>query len=273
VSFGDAYFHGNPRLLLDYIFGAHASGFLLYGALPASLAALGFLDTSKLAKVGGASWAISLLVSVIPALVLFLLVRQRLGVWYLLRKCLWVRSLVFTVAIITTSALIAYLGFVAPIARSEDARCAQGLLDGIAVLVGSSSIFLTAIQKTTGLPGLPSEEYAVALARLRSSLATIDSDRFRRTKDFDRGALQQTVDEATRTAASLVRQSRAGSGRRHFYETLAKDLGHFREVLTQLENVPDKWSDFVSGDGSALGGADKKLRRSLQHILLVCKHA
>src|SRR6476619_578747 len=79
------YFKGNSRLLLDHLSGARALVFLLYGVLPASFAALGWIDTSKISDPPAWSPLTLVIVASLPATIFCLLVRQRLDGWYVAR--------------------------------------------------------------------------------------------------------------------------------------------------------------------------------------------
>ena len=82
---------------------------MVYGALPASLGALGAFklpEQTKLFATGLESIILLALVAAIPVLLTFVLVRRRLRNWYLLVDFLSLRSAVITVAIIIVSTAI-----------------------------------------------------------------------------------------------------------------------------------------------------------------------
>jgi hypothetical protein len=275
------YFKGNPLLLLDHLSGARALVFLLYGVLPASFAALGLIDTSKITQPPAWSLPTLLIVSLVPATVFFLLVRQRLDGWYLARWGLNARSVLFTLAAVGLSAAMSGEGaFLRQQSAASSSRAyvmAQSLLTGIGLLVGSSTLFLTVIQKSSGLPGLPSEEYTAAVAALRSKLRAINA-----RAEWDQAQVQvqvqaddglvTSVREAGTAAANLARLVSAGGPRRRFYENVATDLRTFLDALSNVSNAPSKWADYV-GDGRTATSADRPYRDAIDRVRVLSRHA
>lgn len=79
---------------VDLYVGLRSWGLILYGALPASLAMLGFLDV-KIGKVDDL-FPFLLPASALPVLLTFLLIRARQKEWYLTTDHLNLRSAITT---------------------------------------------------------------------------------------------------------------------------------------------------------------------------------
>src|ERR1051326_7285094 len=184
----NAYFATNRWLKLDYLLGLRAFGLIVYGALPASLGALGAFktpDQSVLDSKIGVSAIIPIsVVALIPVVLTFALVRQRLANWYLLPVYLNVRAVVITVGIILISSVVVFAtGFLVgtyqliPVSTWKNLSVLEKLrpaleclLLSFAYLVGSSTLFLTVVKEDGSLPLLPAKQEVDDLRSLRASL-------------------------------------------------------------------------------------------------------
>src|ERR1041384_1214291 len=180
-------------LPLDHLFGLRAYGLVVYGALPASLGALGAFkppDQATLSsRIGFAALPYICAVALIPVVLTYVLVRQRLANWYLLRDYLWVRAVAITTAIIAVSSLVcAANGLLLGTFRWVGIRgwwttpfhdkawpIGVCLLLSFAYLVGSSTLFLTVVKEDGNLPLLPSRDEVDNVAGLRQSLRDIST--------------------------------------------------------------------------------------------------
>src|SRR5262249_29500568 len=139
-------------------------------------------------KPGSAELLLPLLtMSLVPLLVLYLLLRQRLAAFYLLSVGLTTRTVVMTLGILFTSSVISGAAAVVHgryelISVPKLWNGASGFmwrpileayLLGIVALIGSSTLFMTAVKDAGGLPGLPSAEFVKEISSLRTALAGI----------------------------------------------------------------------------------------------------
>ena len=177
----------NPWLALDYRLGLRGAGLILYGALPASLGALGALKAPEQGALqfGRSGIIFIVLVALIPVSVTFLLTRQRLGSWYLLADDLNLRSLLITAEILVASTLvcIATRALSKPDIQQAVAEwwalpfwthanaIGHAILLAVAYLVASSTLFLTVIKEDSGLPLLPKKDVLTNEIELRKQLA------------------------------------------------------------------------------------------------------
>ena len=113
------YLSSNPRLLLDYVTGYRALGLVLYGLLPSSVTAIGVIEVREIQ--GWWSLAFLGLLAVVPLLVLYLLVRQRLASWYLTDDLLWLRSAILTLLTLIFATGVAWAGGLADESRTVGA--------------------------------------------------------------------------------------------------------------------------------------------------------
>ena len=161
----------NHPLSWDYRLGLRGLGLVIYGALPASLGALGAFkapdqNTLQL-SVSGIPFV--LFIALAPVVLTFLLTRQRLTAWYLLRDYLYWRSALITLAFIMASTVVC---LATRVLTKPDVSVAfdqwwnlawpnhlntvwHALLLSFAYLVGSSTLFLTVIKDDSSLPLLP----------------------------------------------------------------------------------------------------------------------
>ena len=179
---------------LDQMFGLRAWGLVLYGALPASLSLLGFVDI----KVGQISNVLPMLVvSLLPLVVTFLLVRARQKEWYFTTDHLNLRTAVTTLLIVITATIIAAASGVirgdyhfSPLNlgdKQQQIALAKSFLFGMASLVFSSSLFATILTKGADLPGLPASGFVSCIAKIRQQLIAIQNSPIWQKYDFQQG--------------------------------------------------------------------------------------
>jgi|GEM_PF-7011715 len=226
--------------LLDPILGIRSWGLIWYGALPSSLSLIGFLEVRdiKFPSVKGA--APVLLVSLLPLLVTFLLVRGREREWYLTEDYLNLRSCVTTLLIVlSTTAVSGSAGIIRGVNFSRD-YMTQSFLLGVASLVISSSLFATILTKGADLPGLPSVAFLTSMTKVREQLRGI------RNSAIWSECTPQTLNEVKACSNNLAEELRAArkkSGNvlaKQGLELIQTDLGWFDIVLQDLESSDTK---------------------------------
>jgi hypothetical protein len=279
----------NRLLALDYVLGLRGFGLVIYGALPASLGALGAFkvpDQGILdSKIGLAALPYICCVALIPVVLTFVLVRQRLGNWYLLSSCLSLRAAVITLAIILVSSLVcgangllvgtyhlvvskaAWNGLSFGAKAKPIGEC---LLLSFAYLVGSSTLFLAVVKEDGNLPLLPSKQEVDNLNLLRGYL-----------KDVANGALQserpttndqaladrvtvmtEMISEATKVLNTLQDGS-TGLGRKRLYSELCSELSALSAAAQDVGQTFLTWPYYWgSGIDLAMLNEEQKKRRT-----------
>jgi hypothetical protein len=285
---GKNYLHKTGYLRLDYVMGLRAFGLVIYGALPASLGALGAFkppDQSVLdSKIGVAAFPYISCVALIPVLLTFVLVRQRLANWYLLPAYLNTRAVVITLGIILVSSIVVLangllvgtyeLGSFAhwkALPWLEKIKPAmECLLLSFAYLVGSSTLFLTVVKEDGSLPLLPGKQEIENLASLRASLrAAISSPLYTTAPAAKNNQLKQQVDSITEATADAretldkLSTGYIGLGRKEFYSNLSSELDRLREAAEDVGNAPANWEQYwLPGFDVSSRASDVRARRS-----------
>jgi hypothetical protein len=205
--------------VLDQILGLRSWGLIMYGALPASLSLLGFLEVKmelfKKVKLSNVWMLMAILVvSSLPVLLTFLLVRARQKEWYFTSDYLNLRSLITTLLIMLVSTLISGAAgiirgdFVFSLDNITDAAhrsaMVESFLIGIASLVLSSTIFATILTKGADLPGLPSTTYVSLINGIRQQLIAIRRSQV--WQEYDRAAGAQPFSDLETTAVDLLKE-------------------------------------------------------------------
>lgn len=176
----------NRMLLWDHRLGLRGSGLIVYGALPASLSALGVVKAPDQAALPLSAHSIPFIavIALAPVVLTFVLTKQRMGAWYELSDYLTLRALLNTFGIVVAStavclaaraltkpdmgaALSRWLGL--PLAKEAN-TVGHALLLSLAFLVGSSTLFLTVIKEDSGLPLLPTKGRLANDTELRKHL-------------------------------------------------------------------------------------------------------
>jgi len=161
----------------DKIIGLRAIGIIFYGALPSYLALVGLLDI-KIKEIDNFSSPISIiLISIIPLVLTFILIRSQYKEWYLTANHLNKRSAFTTLMILFLATIISGISgiihnkyvFGMPTAWNwnECKPIIESLIIGIFSLVVSSTFIITSLNKEINLPGLPSTEYTSIMKKLR----------------------------------------------------------------------------------------------------------
>lgn len=180
--------------LLDRILGLRSWGLVLYGALPASLSLLGFLEI----KVGVIDHPLAiLLVSLLPLFVTFLLVRARERDWYLTNDYLYYRSIITTILIVAcATAISAAAGLIRQryhfdhlplLHQAHFLAVTECFLFGVASLVVSSTLFATILTKGADLPGLPSSGFVIAVGKIRQQLIALQNSEVWKNYELNSG--------------------------------------------------------------------------------------
>jgi hypothetical protein len=171
----------------DQILGLRSWGLILYGGLPASLSLLGFVKVENI-RLGAASskWLPILLISLLPLLITFLLVRAREKEWYFTEEYLNLRSSITTLLVLLCATAISGVAgmirgeYVFSLSRITDQAhmnaLAESYLFGIASLVVSSTFFAIIITRNSDLPGLPSVAFVGSIGKIREQLIAIQRD-------------------------------------------------------------------------------------------------
>lgn len=224
--------------ILDPILGIRSWGLVFYGALPSSLSLIGFLEIKdiKFPSVKGAMAVV--LVSLLPLLVTFLLVRAREGEWYLTEDHLNLRSCITTLLILLSTTMVSgSAGFIRGASFSRE-YVTQSFLFGVASLVISSSLFATVLTKAADLPGLPSVAFLDSLTKIREQLRGI------RNSAIWGDCTPETLNEVKAASNDLVEELKAA--RKKSRNGLAKqglkliqaDLEQFNFALHYIETSP-----------------------------------
>ena len=260
-------------LPLDHFFGLRAYGLVVYGALPASLGALGAFkppDQATLgSRIGLAALPYICAVALIPVVLTFVLVRQRLANWYLLRDHLFMRAATITLAIIAVSSFVcAANGLLVGTFRLvgisvwwaspfHDKAWPIGicLLLSFVYLVGSSTLFLTVVKEDSDLPLLPGKDEIASIKSLRGCLKGIAMSPLQTEQPETEGpdltervTQLTTAIEAAMTLITNLGNSFNRLGRKRFYEELSEELVDLRAAATDVNNVSINWSSYWAPD-------------------------
>ena len=246
---------------------------MVYGALPASLGALGAFKPPDQASVTGRFGAATLpyifCVALIPVVLTFVLVRQRLSKWYLMRSYLTVRTIAITLCIIIASSLVcAANGLLTERYHfwSVEEWCVQSwpervrplaecLLLSFAYLVGSSTLFLTVVKDDGNLPLLPTKQEVDDSEVLRKQLRSIATH----ISAVEQGEPAKRKPELTSLAeivantiqaVEALRQHFAGLGRERFYQELSDQLASLQRAVRQIHDEPLMWNNYFGSVGN-----------------------
>jgi hypothetical protein len=263
----------------DYVFGLRAWGLVVYGTIPSTLSALGVIKVSAFSGRSIGLLLPLLILAVIPIFTVYLLIRQRLGSWYLTKDLLAVRSISLTFCILVCSSIVSWaLGLIngryqfrsLSELRMTDADLIwlpliESVLLGVVSLVVSSTLFITAIKESGGLPGLPSQEFVKDIATLKDSLKALSRDPIWHKREFTK-ALDMNLETAEDVASRLAEHVSQYPWQRKFYRDFASDVSALRTVLSQLELTMVKWPDFhLNQYDRALRHATMKVRGLLNN--------
>jgi hypothetical protein len=277
------YLATSRRLRCDYLLGIRGWGLILYGALPASLAALGAVTWPKVQlPYSVAVLPLIFVVGMIPIFVVYLLVRQRLKAWYLMQDQLTSRSLVLTVAIFLTSTLVGEAAAIiqgkhelVPLPRymklatpAKLQPIGEALLLAIVFMIGSSTLFLAAAKEDSGLPALPSKDFASDVKTLRESLTAIGSDPvWGPARGAGSPQLAARIRGAIDVAGRLIASTRVGSARRGLFESVAADLERLESARGMVAQAAVRWDDFFAANlNGQLAEADQPVRDAVQRL-------
>jgi hypothetical protein len=290
----------NKLLCWDYFLGLRGSGLVIYGALPASLGALGAFkppDQATLdSKIGLGAIPFICCVALIPVVLTYVLVRQRMANWYLLPNYLNVRAATITLSIILVSALVCGANGLlvgtyrlVPIAAwmalplGDKARpIGECLLLSFAYLVGSSTLFLTVVKEDGNLPLLPGKEEIDNLKLLRCHMRDVASSALQSEQPAANDnaltgritALTQTTGKATEVLSAL-RKGFTGLGRGQLYVDLCAELGALTAAVQDVGQSYLTWAYYWRAgiDLAALNEEQKERRMKIERLRGLLPHA
>jgi hypothetical protein len=279
-----AYLADSRALRWDHLLGLRGWGLILYGALPASLTALGLVRVEPV-SLRAELMAPAVLLAAIPVALTYLLVRQRLSSWYVLRWGLGRRTLFVTLATLVMSCLISgAAGLLKGRYRWADASVwmerpqelwmpvVESTLTGAVLLVGSTTLFLTAVKESGGLPALPSQEAVTTLASLRTKLAALREAKVwaAAVAGDDLAAVNTDITDAIKSSRQLIACSAAFQ--RALFTALIADLEGLQRAAELTSKAAPRWLQFFGNGGGALNqqeqvtrGAVDRLRELLSH--------
>lgn len=294
MSRQNEHLRSNNLLCWDYCLGLRGSGLIIYGALPASLGALGAFkppDQATLdSKIGLAAIPFLCCVALIPVVLTYVLVRQRMANWYLLPNYLSVRAATITLSIILVSALVCGANgllvgtyrLVPSVAAwralplGDKARpIGECLLLSFAYLVGSSTLFLTVVKEDGNLPLLPGKEEIDNLKLLRGYMrdvasSTLQSEQPAANDNVLTGrvaALTQTTGKATEVLSAL-RKGFTGLGRNQLYVELCGELGALGDAAQDIGQSYLTWRYYwgTGTDLAMLNDQQKERRTKIERL-------
>jgi hypothetical protein len=282
----------NKWLCWDYFLGLRGSGLVVYGALPASLGALGAFkppDQAALdSKIGLGAFPFICCVALIPVVLTYVLVRQRMANWYFLPNYLSVRAATITLSIILVSALVCGANGVLvgtyrfdiaawmALPLGEKAKpIGECFLLSFAYLVGSSTLFLTVVKEDGNLPLLPAKEEIDNLKLLRGLMrdvagSTLPSEQ-PAANDSALTASVTALTQATSKATdvlSALRKGFTGLGRKQFYDELCGELSSLSDAAKDVEQVRLTWRYYWGAgiDLAALNDQQKERRTKIERL-------
>jgi len=280
----------NRPLRWDYRLGIRGAGLIVYGALPASLSALGVVKAPEASALplSLSSVPFIVVVAAAPVVLTFVLTKQRMFAWYVLSDYLWLRSFVNTLGIVVVSTavclaaraltkpdIVAALHEWLSLATAKQANTVgHALLLSLAFLVGSSTLFLTVIKEDGGLPLLPTKDRVAQEGELRKHLLeTVSAARAWPTGTIGNKDLAQRttelnshISEADKALATLMRMA-PRLGRARFYTQLAEELTALRSAIIEVNGSPDTQPKYWAAESPVLNTVETGRRQ------LVRRHA
>jgi hypothetical protein len=277
------YLQSNKRSYIDHLLGLQGWGLILYGVLPASFFALGVLKLTTIDLHRSEIRLPLLLISAAPVGVLFLLVRQRLSAWYLFMDGLWVRSCIVTLLILLLSTMISITaglvsGSYISISWKEWNSLTspnrwlpylESYLVAIMSLVGSSTLFLTAVKESGGLPGLPLTDLIQDIKVSSDSLAQIQTNIIWNSyPGAIPDSLQESIKKTHKALERLKRRSPRLLAQRELYEGLDNDLSQLQNALVAVAGVPANWGAYFdrNQEPEGLSSHQMAIRESVLHL-------
>jgi len=282
------YLQSNSWSTFDHYLGVRGWGLIFYGTLPASLFALGFikLETIKLQRTE--IWLPILCISAVPVGILFVLVQQRLSAWYLFREGVWSRSFIITALILLFSTAISLMAgivsgkyvsiswddWVGLVTQLRWQPYLESFLIAIMSLVGSSTLFLTSVKDSGGLPGLPSADVVKDLQALREALRTICTDSIWQNADgVTINHLAEEIETSLTKLASLVQNIPTIVNHKNLYRSLSSDLSQLGEAILEVGTVPSNWEYYFDPEcqTTSLSKAELDRRAAVLRLKMMCK--
>ena len=256
------YLKSNGKLRLDYVFGLRAGGLVVYGFLPSSLAAIGVIDVPGIDPSSKAALIPLLGLATAPALIMLLLVRQRLSAWYLMPDYIWWRSVVITLAIFLLSSLVAWCAGLLdgkfpvpwtdawPIANPGWSLLLEVVLNGVVVLIASSALFMAAIKEDGGLPLLPSKAMVEKTTALKDAVIQLKIEPIW-SSAVDPSKAGNIAGEVKELAEWQEARVGVGTGNRELYRMIASDAAQLEEAVAQMRGAPSKWNTYFEENSSS----------------------
>lgn len=269
------YFDNIPGLKRHYSLGRRGWGLVLYGALPASLVCLGVikvqvpaltLSEADLLNITIASLPL-IAIAGIPLTISFLLVRQRMAAWYLLADRLTSRTILVWAAIAVCSTIVTWGALYVKAKQGQGPGYIEIALTTVAILVGSSTLFLTAVKEVGGLPALPSKQFVGHVTSLQGLLLKIQDDPIWKTVERPQeDTLKQDIEKATRTCQSLKSRFAQTSPHYELYGALESDLSKMETARSKSKTEPKRKKYFGDEAPQGMEGGDEEDRQAVQRL-------
>ncbi|PRQ03372.1 hypothetical protein ENSA5_16800 [Enhygromyxa salina] len=271
LKLGKAYMTGELGLSADYTLGLRAWGLVLYGSMPASLAALGVgkLNPMNVPSPEPIVWVAAVMVASIPVLVTMLLIQQRLNSWYLACDHMILRSFNVTFVVFMAAGLLTGAAQVFTDGPPDDEfvrAIVNALLVGALTLSVSSALFLAAIKSDSGLPLLPAQSFTRDLDEARDAFYTIGRSGYWRRDPAALDQLESDIEHAQATLASLLRQVDPDGARARLYERLTQDLDSLEYARRQAKAAQTRFADYLDPAPPALSETDTRHRSGVDRL-------
>lgn len=246
------YVNEEKKTKLDYIFGLRLITIILYGTLPSTLAILDVVNVKI--NITNQNLFFLIIIALIPSSILFLLIKNKLDKYYLMKDYSLCRAIFITLAIFVMSMLVVGLsrtinGYyrIVGLRELELQPLGESFILAIGSMVLTSTLFWTFLTKgDLELPGLPKKDFMSSIIKTREQLSKISKNGIFKTVKVE--------EEVYRELESLVEQSKKNIKNikktylaRSMFKQLITDLnGLETSIYPVKQDSPNSWNRYFS---------------------------
>ena len=246
------YFNKDKKAKLDYVLGLRLITIILYGTLPSTLAILDVVNVKI--NITNQNLFFLIIIALIPSSILFLLIKNKLDKYYLMKDYSICRAIFITLAIFIMSILVVGLsrtinGYyrIVGLNELELQPFGESFILAIGSMILTSTLFWTFLAKDDlGLPGLPKNEFMNCVTKTRTQLSKISKNGIFKTGKVE-GKVYQEIELLVQQSKSNIKNIQKIYLARDLFKQLMADLNGLEEAINPVKHEsPGSWNRYFS---------------------------
>ncbi len=245
------YINKDKKAKYDYIFGLRLIAIILYGTLPSTLVILDIVKVKI--NITNQNLFLLIIIALIPSSILFLLIKNKLDKYYLMKDYSICRAILITLAIFIMSILVVGLsrtinGYyrIVGLNELELQPFGESFILAIGSMVLTSTLFWAFLTKDLELPCLPKKDFMNCIIETRQLLLKISKNIIFEGGNVGRENYED-IETQVRTSKNKLKDIQKACLAFNIMEQLINDLDGLEKAIDPVKDgAPNSWNRYFS---------------------------